>query len=71
MEAIVYQKIQSNYCRFSNVPQNLFLAIVETNKTKKIMINCIKSLKVKSVGIYRLQMKKILITLENLQFMMF
>lgn len=44
---------------FSNVPQNLFSAVVETNKTRKdFLINYIKSLKVKSVGIYRLQMKK-------------
>ena len=41
------------------MPQNLFSAIVETNKTRKdFLINYIKSLKVKSVGIYRLQMKK-------------
>ena len=44
---------------FSDVPQNLLKAVVETNKTRKdFLINYIKSLKVNSVGIYRLQMKK-------------
>jgi UDPglucose 6-dehydrogenase len=44
---------------FSDIPQNLLKAIVDTNETRKeLLINHIKSLNVRSVGIYRLQMKK-------------
>lgn len=44
---------------FSDIPQNLLKAIVDTNETRKeFLINHIKSLNVRSVGIYRLQMKK-------------
>ena len=44
---------------FSDIPQNLLKAIVDSNETRKeFLINHIKSLNVKSVGIYRLQMKK-------------
>ena len=44
---------------FSDIPQNLLKAIVDTNETRKeFLVNYIKSLNVKSVGIYRLQMKK-------------
>ena len=56
---VVRDAFESLLSSFSNVPQNLFSAVVETNKTRKdFLINYIKSLKVKSVGIYRLQMKK-------------
>ena len=58
MEVIVYQKIRNNFWQTMHLYHEIWLAQLLANSTRRIFLLVILSQQPKTVGVYRLVMKK-------------